>query len=145
MDLTSSPDGSAIFGPGLLKMLETRVMKTKESEHPELFQDASPTYRVRAEAPPFFVLQGVNDTLVPVESARLFVERLRSVSHAPVAYAELPLAQHAFDVLASLRCQATTSAVADFLHGARFASETAGDLGVTHSRIVSDVESVPEL
>ena len=36
-----------------------------------------------------------------------------------MAYAELPLAQHAFDVLASLRCQATTSAVGDFLEGAR--------------------------
>ncbi len=101
MDLTSSPEGSAIFGPGLLKMLEQRVMKTTESEHPELFRDASPTYRVRSGAPPFFVLQGVNDTLVPVESARLFVQRLRSVSLAPVAYAEFPLAQHAFDVLAS--------------------------------------------
>ena len=49
----------------------------------------------------------------------MFVDRLRSTSRAPVAYAELPLAQHAFDVLASLRCQATTSAVADFLEGAR--------------------------
>ena len=117
MDLTSSPEGSAIFGPGLLKMLEKKVMKTTESEHPELFRAASPTYRVRAEAPPFFVLQGVNDTLVPVESARTFVERLRAVSAEPVAYAELPLAQHAFDILASLRCQATTSAVADFLRG----------------------------
>jgi acetyl esterase/lipase len=145
MDLTSSTDGSAIFGPGLLKMLEKTVMKTKESEHPDLFRLASPTYRVRAEAPPFFVLQGVNDTLVPVESARRFVERLRSVSLAPVAYAELPLAQHAFDVLASLRCQATTSAVADFLEAALAARETAGDQGVLHSRKVSDVESAPEL
>jgi acetyl esterase/lipase len=144
MDLTGSPDGSALFGPGLLKMLEKSVMKTKESEHPELFRDASPTYRVRAGAPPFFVLQGVNDTLVPVETARLFVERLRSVSRAPVAYAELPLAQHAFDVLASLRCQATTSAVADFLEAAR-AAETADDLGLPNSRRVSDVESAPEL
>jgi len=51
--------------------------------------------------------------------ARTFVERLRAVSTAPVAYAELPYAQHAFDILASLRCQATTSAVSDFLDGAR--------------------------
>jgi acetyl esterase/lipase len=145
MDLTSSPDGSALFGPGLLKMLEKSVMKTKESEHPEIFRDASPTYRVQAGAPPFFVLQGVNDTLVPVESARVFVDRLRSVSLAPVAYAELPLAQHAFDVLASLRCQATTSAVGDFLDAARAAAQGAPDLGVIHSRIVSDVESAPEL
>jgi acetyl esterase/lipase len=121
------------------------VMKVKESERPELFRDASPTYRVRAEAPPFFVLQGVNDTLVPVESARVFVDRLRGVSLAPVAYAELPLAQHAFDVLASLRCQATTSAVADFLEAARSAGVMTGGLGVTPSRIVSDVESTPEL
>ncbi len=145
MDLTSSPDGSAIFGPGLLKMLEEKVMKTKESQHPELFRDASPTYRVRAEAPPFFVLQGVNDTLVPVESARVFVERLRSASLAPVAYAELPLAQHAFDVLASLRCQATTSAVADFLEGARAAARPGDGLGVPSSRSVSDGEPAPEL
>ncbi len=145
MDLTSSPDGSAIFGPGLLTMLEKRVMKTKESEHPEIFRDASPTYRVRADAPPFFVLQGVNDTLVPVESARLFVERLRNVSRAPVAYAELPLAQHAFDVLASLRCQATTSAVGDFLEAARSTVTPEDGLGVTPLGIVSDVESAPEL
>ncbi len=118
MDLTGSPEGSARFGPGLREMLEEKVMKVKESERPELFRDASPTYRVNAGAPPFLVLQGVNDTLVPVETARIFVDRLRSVSRQPVGYAELPLAQHAFDVLASLRCQATTSAVGDFLDGA---------------------------
>ena len=145
MDLTSSPDGAALFGPGLRKMLEKTVMKTTESEHPEIFRAASPTYRVRAEAPPFFVLQGVNDTLVPVETARTFVERLRAVSRQPVAYAELPLAQHAFDVLASLRCQATTSAVADFLVAARAAIGPAEGPIVTPPRILSDVESAPEL
>ena len=91
----------------------------------------------RAEAPPFFVLHGVNDTLVPVESARTFVERLRAVSAEPVAYAELPLAQHAFDILASLRCQATTSAVADFLEAARAAGGRAQGPGVTPSRTLS--------
>jgi acetyl esterase/lipase len=121
MDLTPSPEASR-FGGGLVEMLEKSVMKVKESEHPEVFRDASPTYRVGPGAPPFFVLQGANDTLVPVETARVFVERLRAASTQPVAYAELPLAQHAFDVLASLRCQATTSAVGDFLDGARAAA-----------------------
>ncbi len=124
MDLTSSPEASR-FGNGLVEMLEKSVMKVKESEHPEVFRDASPTFRVRPDAPPFFVLQGANDTLVPVETARAFVRRLRAVSAQPVAYAELPLAQHAFDVLASLRCQATTSAVGDFLEGARAAAARA--------------------
>ena len=50
---------------------------------------------------------------------------LRAISRAPVAYAELPLAQHAFDVLASLRFQATTNGVAAFLDAARSAAQSA--------------------
>jgi acetyl esterase/lipase len=118
MDMTGSPEGSGAYGPGLLEMLEKTVMKTSIAEHPEVFEAASPTERVHADAPPFYVFQGVNDTLVPVQVARTFVERLRAVSRQPVAYAELPLAQHAFDILASLRCLATTSGVADFLEAA---------------------------
>lgn len=145
MDLTSDPEGSAIFGRGLVEMLEKTVMKVKESDHPDVFRNASPTFRVQPDAPPFFVLQGTNDTLVPVETARRFVERLRAVSHSPVAYAELPLAQHAFDVLASLRCQATTSAVGDFLEGARAAraAERPSVMDVTAARNISDIESHP--
>jgi acetyl esterase/lipase len=143
MDLTSSPDGSAVFGPGMVEMLEKTVMKVKEADDPEVFRAASPTYRVHPGAPPFFVLQGRNDTLVPVQMARTFVERLRGVSGSPVAYAELPLAQHAFDVVASLRCQATTSAVGDFLEAAR-AAHAAGRpaaMDVTAIRNISDIES----
>jgi acetyl esterase/lipase len=144
--LTSSPEGSAIFGPGLVQMLEKTVMKVKEADHPEVFRDASPTYRVHAGAPPFFVLQGENDTLVPVEMARTFVQRLRAVSGSPVAYAELPLAQHAFDVVASLRCLATTSAVGDFLEAARAAraapeAPPSPAIDVTATRNVSDIKS----
>jgi acetyl esterase/lipase len=148
MDLTSSPEGSAIFGPGLVQMLEKTVMKVKEADHPEVFRAASPTYRVHAGAPPFFVLQGENDTLVPVETARTFVQRLRAVSGSPVAYAELPLAQHAFDVVASLRCLATTSAVGDFLEAARAAraapaAPRSPTIDVTATRNVSDIRSQP--
>ena len=147
MDLTSSPEGSAIFGPGLVEMLEKTVMKVKEAEHPEVFRAASPTYRVHPGAPPFFVLQGENDTLVPVQMARTFVERLRAVSESPVAYAELPLAQHAFDVVASLRCLATTSAVGDFLEAARAAPGAARsvEMDVTATRNVSDIQSPPRI
>jgi len=144
MDMTSSPEASR-FGNGMVEMLEKRVMKVKESERPEVFRNASPTFRVRPDAPPFFVLHGRNDTLVPVGTARVFVERLRAVSTQPVAYAELPVAQHAFDVLASLRCQATTSAVGDFLAGAR-AAHVAGrpiPMDAIATRNLSDLESPP--
>ncbi|HEY3844035.1 MAG TPA: alpha/beta hydrolase [Acidimicrobiales bacterium] len=141
MDMTGSDDGSGRYGPGLLELLEKTVMKTTESEHPEVFRAASPTYRVRADAPPFFVLHGHNDTLVPVDVARTFVAALRAVSTAPVAYAELPLTQHAFDVLASLRCQATTAGVAAFLDAARASSSRSAAPGSTSTPKVSDIES----
>jgi acetyl esterase/lipase len=119
MDLTGSDEGVDDDGSELRRLLERHVMQTGVAEHPEIFRAASPTYRVSPDAPPFFVLHGRNDTLVPVTMARAFVAALRAVSRAPVAYAELPLAQHAFDVLASLRCQATTNGVAAFLEAAR--------------------------
>jgi acetyl esterase/lipase len=121
-------------------MLEKSVMKTTMAEHPEVFRDASPTLRVRSDAPPFFVLQGSNDTLVPVDVARTFVSDLRAISTSPVAYAELPLAQHAFDVLASLRCQATTAGVASFLDAARLAHKSE-PAGTSPPSEVSDIES----
>jgi hypothetical protein len=60
-----------------------------------------------------------------------------------VAYAELPLAQHAFDVLASLRCQATTSAVGDFLEGAR-AGAPAGRSGASSGRALTEIDTAPD-
>ena len=90
-------------------------MKEDIAGHRQLFEEASPDYRVNPGAPPFFVLHGTHDTLVPVESARQFVDNLRATSQAPVIYAELPLAQHAFDLLATPRCRATTAGVQIFL------------------------------
>lgn len=119
MDMTGDPAAGGRYGRGLLWMLERQVMKCRASDDPRPFELASPTRRVHAGAPPFLVLQGANDTLVPPEVARQFVAALREVSTAPVAYAELPLAQHAFDVLASLRCRGTTAGVAAFLDAVR--------------------------
>ncbi|OOK65047.1 prolyl oligopeptidase family protein [Mycobacterium kansasii] len=76
-------------------------MKRKFSEHRQIFVDASPIHHVRADAPPFFVLHGTDDSLIPVVEAREFVDELRGVSKSPVAYAELPNAQHAFDIFGS--------------------------------------------
>jgi len=121
-DMTADPASTGRYGSGLKILLEREVMKQPIAEHRHLFEQASPTYRVHADAPPFFVLHGGNDTLVPVDSARLFVDALRQVSAAPVAYAELPLAQHAFDVLASFRCQGTTAGAVAFLDAVRAAA-----------------------
>jgi acetyl esterase/lipase len=90
-----------------------------KSANRSLYQAASPLSHVRADAPPFLVIHGRNDTLVPVEEARLFVERLRAVSRAPVAYVELPGTQHAFDVFPSIRSAHIVRAVGRFVEAVR--------------------------
>lgn len=91
------------------------VLKRRFPEAREAFDRASPMSRVSDRAPPFLVIHGTHDTLVPVEEARLFVELLREASHEPVAYAELPGAQHAFEVFASARTGHVVRGVARFL------------------------------
>ncbi|MGC4807692.1 alpha/beta hydrolase [Micromonospora sp. DT233] len=65
-------------------------------------------------APPFFLAHGDRDTVVAVEGVRDFVERLRAGSRNPVAYVELPGAQHAFDLFHSLRFDAVVDGVEAF-------------------------------
>jgi acetyl esterase/lipase len=103
--------GSADFRRLLLERL---VIKRSYRDHPEVFEAASPICQVHADAPPFFVIHGDNDSLVPVEQARRFVARLREVSRAGVLYAELPGAPHAFEVFHSARSRATVLAVRHF-------------------------------
>jgi acetyl esterase/lipase len=83
--------------------LARRVVGRTWAEAPELFEQASPILRITPDAPDFFVIHGAHDTLVPVQQARLFVQELRRVSKRSVVYAELPGAQHAFDVFPSIR------------------------------------------
>jgi len=92
------------------------VMKTTWEEHPEVFEDASPILRITPEAPDFFVIHGAHDTLVPVDQARQFVARLRETSKQSVVYAELPGAQHAFDVFPSIRSAHIVRAIDRYLH-----------------------------
>ncbi len=118
-DLTGHPERSGAYGPGTLDLLERRVMKTTMADNPALFEQASPDHRVTGSAPPMLVFHGVNDTLVPLAVARHFVAELRLHSPAPVAAVELPRAQHAFDVLASIRCRHTTMGAVRFLEAMR--------------------------
>ncbi|MDQ1697705.1 MAG: hypothetical protein QOJ03_3058, partial [Frankiaceae bacterium] len=92
--------------------LARTVFKSKD---PAVFESATPLLHVRADAPPFFVIHGAHDSLAPVEEARELVRRLREVSTSPVVYAELPGAQHAFDVFHSIRSAHVIRGVERFL------------------------------
>lgn len=111
-DFTRSDSG---IHPMQVPMLEEYVFKQRRTSHPEAYRRASPITHAGPDAPPFFVLHGTNDSLIPVEQGRSFAERLRAVSNSPVVYAELPCAQHAFDILGSVRAKHTAVAVEQFL------------------------------
>jgi acetyl esterase/lipase len=108
---STEADGRAEF----VEVLERLVVKHKLDTHRHIYLDASPIQYTRPDAPPFFVLHGADDSLIPVVEAREFVEALRAVSKSPVAYAELPNAQHAFDIFGSPRAHRSAEAVARFL------------------------------
>jgi acetyl esterase/lipase len=108
-------DRNGDANPSLEPLLTSRVFKTSLTDDRENWDLASPMSHVAADAPPFFVLHGTNDTVVPVEQARAFSSMLRTVSRQPVVYAELARAQHAFDVMPSVRAHHTMHAVERFL------------------------------
>jgi acetyl esterase/lipase len=99
----------------LVPHLQRLVTRSKLADDYDTFDQASPMSRINAGAPPFMISHGVNDALIPIEEARLFASRLRAVSKSPVVYAELPHAQHAFDIFGSPRATAAAEAVARFL------------------------------
>ncbi len=106
-------------------MLSRLVFKSSLSDARDVWEQASPMSWVGPDAPPFFIAHGANDSLVPVEQARSFAHMLRAASGQPVVYAELPRAQHAFDLFSSMRTVHTLRAIDRFLavvrtaHGAR--------------------------
>jgi acetyl esterase/lipase len=90
-------------------------MQRRFTEHRQVFEAASPTLRVHRDAPPFFILHGENDAVIPRSQAQTFHGALRKAGARTLALAEIPNAHHAFDTIATLRCQSGAEAVASFL------------------------------
>jgi acetyl esterase/lipase len=101
---------------GLGQILETKILKAALHEAPEAYEKASPLSRVHADAPPFLVIHGDCDTLAVVEEARQFCSALQAVSRNPVRYAEIPGAQHAFELFPSLRTALVIQGVERFVN-----------------------------
>ncbi|OBI07510.1 esterase [Mycobacterium sp. E2462] len=99
-----------------VEFLEHVVVRKSIRRHPEIFRDASPIARVHRNAPPFLVIHGSKDTVIPVAQARSFVDRLRAVSHSMVGYLELPGAGHGYDLLDGERAGAAAHATSLFLN-----------------------------
>ncbi len=95
------------------------ILKSRLADDHDRWDLASTMTWVRPDAPPFMILHGTNDTLVPVEQARSFAAMLKAESKNPVVYAELPGAQHAFELFDSPRTLFALDAVDRFLEAMR--------------------------
>jgi acetyl esterase/lipase len=112
-DLT---DANGFYYPELRSwVFEKVVFKRPYAEAEDVYRAASPTFRVHPDAPPFLVIHGERDTLVPARDARRFVEELSRVSRERVRYVELPGAEHAFDIWPSERTARISEGIGRFL------------------------------
>jgi acetyl esterase/lipase len=100
---------------GLDRLLEQRIIKCSIKESPDLYRRGSPMDHVHPKCPPFLVVHGDKDSLAPVEEARRFVDMLKKAGGAPVVYAEIPNAQHAFEIFKSLRSQMVVDGIERYL------------------------------
>jgi acetyl esterase/lipase len=99
-----------------LAFLHKFVVKKPIISSKQIYVDASSIQRIHPDAPPFFILHGRDDSIIPVPEGREFAEALGKVSTSTVAYAEIPHAQHAFDFYyGSPRAHYTAQAVEEFL------------------------------
>ena len=109
-------DRSTVERARFVDFLERVVVKRRIAKHPDIFRNASPIHRVHADAPPFLIVHGTGDSVIPVAQARSFVERLRAASRSVVSYLELPGAGHAFDMIDGARTGSAATAIGLFLN-----------------------------
>jgi acetyl esterase/lipase len=107
-------------------------------------RDGPPSSRLAyatSAAPACFVAHGDRDSLVTVDDARGFVEQLRATSSNPVVYAELPGAQHGFDLFRSRRFDSVVDAIEAFAQAS--GATGGGSRRGTGDALISDVVVSP--
>lgn len=100
---------------GLEIVLRKSIIKERKSENPELYKQMSPINHLNEGAPPFLVVHGDRDSLTSLAEAEFFTSELDSVSKQSVEFAEIPGAQHAFEMFPCLRGDFVVAGVAERL------------------------------
>ena len=100
---------------GLEIVLRKSIIKKTKQESPDLYKLMSPITHINESAPPFLVVHGDKDSLTSLGEAQYFASELDAVSKQTVDFAEIPGAQHAFDVFSSLRSDYVMLGVAERL------------------------------
>jgi acetyl esterase/lipase len=107
------------------RFLTGKVLHESLQDNPALWDLASPIAQIHPDAPPFMVLHGTHDSLAAVAEGRVFSAKLREDSNNAVVYVELPGAEHAWEVVHSLRTEHTIDGVHRFLEWVRAGNSAA--------------------
>ena len=108
------------------RFLTGKVLHESVQDNPALWDLASPVAQIHRDAPPFMVVHGTHDSLAAVAEGRVFSRKLRDASRNPVVYLEMPGAEHAWEMVHSLRTEHTVDGVHRFLEWVRAGNAAAG-------------------
>lgn len=83
------------------RFMRNKVMPFDTEDESPWWQLASPIDRVHGDAPPFVIIHGTHDSLIPLEEARDFETCLKEHSDHPHQLIELAGIQHGYDMFNS--------------------------------------------
>ena len=76
---------------------------------------SAPSNLMTNRVPPLLLIQGSNDTVLPIGQSERWAESLRAASAAPMVICRIPGAQHSFDLFASVRARLVADQIEAFL------------------------------
>ncbi len=123
-DFTNSRNQRAFNG--LADLVADKVLKVAMVNDPELWQQMSPIFRVHDKVPPTLLIHGDADSLAPPEESRALWDEFSEHPEIEAGYAEIPGAQHAFELGKTLRTHYMVNGVERFasaLHGRYLAAK----------------------
>lgn len=98
----------------LRRFFEGLVFGTRYQDKPDVFLRSQTITHVSSDAPPVLIIHGQFDTLVPISDSRLLYRQLRAAG-SRAHLCEVPLAQHAFEIIPSPLHQRTMRIIRAFL------------------------------
>lgn len=95
-------------------VIPNRVMKVSAESDPDRYRAASPLDQSHPEAPPFLLIHGTSDSLVPVAETTVFAAALEE-NNVSVELLRVRWGQHAFDIMGGARSRALAIRIREFL------------------------------